>query len=66
VPYFYFERLCNNDFNNDIWHSRLCHANLYVIKRLSNMFSFPEYKHVKGSKCGISVQPKQPRNPIHN
>jgi hypothetical protein len=29
------------------------------------MSLIPEYKHVKGVKCGICVQAKQPRKPFH-
>jgi hypothetical protein len=52
----------NNDSINNIWHSRLCHVNFEAIKRLSDMTLIPEYKHVKGVKCGICVQVKQPKN----
>jgi hypothetical protein len=41
---------------NVVWHSRLCHVNFEAIKRLSDMTLIPEYKHVKGVKCGISLQ----------
>jgi hypothetical protein len=57
--------VCNNDSINDIWHSRLCHVIFEAIKRLSDMSLIPEYKHVKGVKCGICVQAKQPRKPFH-
>jgi hypothetical protein len=64
---FSYNVVCNNNCNfiNDIWHSRLCHVNFESIKRLSDMSLIPEYKHVKGSKCGICVQAKQPRKPFH-
>jgi hypothetical protein len=57
--------VCNNDSINDIWHSRLCHVNFEAIKRLSDMSLILEYKHVKGVKCGICVQAKQPRKLFH-
>ena len=57
--------VCNNDSINNIWHSRLCHVNFEAIKRLSDMSLIPEYKHVKGVKCGICVQAKQPRKLFH-
>ena len=56
----YVNVVCNNDMVNGIWHSHLCHVNFEAIKRLSDMSLIPEYKHVKGSKCGTCVQAKQP------
>ena len=50
---------------NGIWHSHLCHVNFEAIKRLSDMSLIPEYKHVKGSKCGTCVQAKQPNKSFH-
>jgi hypothetical protein len=40
-------------------------VNFEATKRLSDMSLIPEYKHVKGVKCGICVQAKQPRKPFH-
>jgi hypothetical protein len=64
---FSYNVVCNNNYNfiNDIWHSHQSHVNFEAIKRLSDMCLIPEYKHVKGSKCGICVQAKQPRKPFH-
>ena len=60
--------ICTTVINNvchsnesDIWHSRLCHINFGCMTRLVNMNLIPNISTVKGSKCQVCVQAKQPR-----
>ena len=46
---------------SDIWHSRLCHVNFGCLSRLSNLNLNLKFNIVKGSKCHVCVQSKQPR-----
>ena len=46
---------------SNVWHSRLCHINFGVMMRLANLSLIPKFTIVKGSKCQICVQAKQPR-----
>jgi hypothetical protein len=52
--------VCNDSLSN-IWHSRLCHVNFGCMTRLAKMNLIPEFTVVKGSKCQVCVQAKQPR-----
>jgi hypothetical protein len=55
----------NNVISNEsyIWHSRLCHINFGCASRLANLNLIPKFYLVKGSKCQMCVQSKQPRKP---
>jgi hypothetical protein len=61
--------VCNKSVNNKIsnesyiWHSRLCHINFRCVSRLANLNLIPKFDLVKGSKCQVCVQSKQPRKP---
>jgi hypothetical protein len=48
---------------SDLWHSRLCHVNFVYLMRLANMNLIPKFNVIKGSKCHVCVQSKQPRKP---
>src|SRR3954462_4648347 len=50
-----------NDNESNVWHSRLCHINFGCMTRLANMSLIPKFTTVKGSKCQVCVQAKQPR-----
>ena len=52
--------VCHNN-ESDIWHSPLCHINFGCMTRLANMNLIPKISTVKGSKCQVCVQAKQPR-----
>ncbi len=60
---------CNKSVNNVvsnesyIWHSRLCHINFGCVSRLADLNLIPKFDLVKGSKCQVCVQSKQPRKP---
>jgi hypothetical protein len=61
---------CNNVVNNamnidesDVWHSRLCHINFGCMARLENLSLISKFTLVKGSKCHVCVESKQPRKP---
>jgi hypothetical protein len=51
--------VCNNSLSN-VWHSRLRHVNFGCMMRLAKMNLIPEFTVVKGSKCQVCVQAKQP------
>jgi hypothetical protein len=53
----------NNVVSNEsnIWHSRLCHINFGCVSRLANLNLIPKFDLVKGSKCEVCMQSKQPR-----
>jgi hypothetical protein len=61
--------VCNKSVNNVIsnesyiWHSRLCHINFGCVSRLANLNLILKFDLVKGSKCQVCVQSKQPRKP---
>ena len=44
-----------------MWHSRLCHVNFGCMSRLAKLNLIPSFTTVKGSKCQVCVQAKQPR-----
>jgi transposase InsO family protein len=55
--------LVNNIVNIDesnVWHSRLCHINFGCMARLANLSLISKCTVVKGSKCHICVESKQP------
>jgi hypothetical protein len=65
-----FLDVCNKVVNtvdisneSDLWHSRLCHVNFGYLMWLANMNLIPKFNVVKGSKCHVCVQSKQPRKP---
>ena len=45
----------------NVWHSRLCHINFGSMTRLASLDLIPKFTTVKGSKCQVCVQAKQPR-----
>src|SRR3954467_11397913 len=49
------------NFESNVWHSRLCHINFGCMTRLANMNLISKISTVKGSKCQVCVQAKQPR-----
>jgi hypothetical protein len=51
----------SNDNESNIWHSRLCHINFGCMTWLANMSLIPKFSNVKGSKCQVCMQAKQPR-----
>src|SRR3954470_510103 len=51
--------ICHDNESN-VWHSRLCHINFGSMTRLANMSLIPKVPTVKGSKCQVCVQAKQP------
>jgi transposase InsO family protein len=61
--------VCNKSVKNVIsnesyiWHSQLCHINFGFVLRLANSNLIPNFDLIKGSKCQVCVQPKQPRKP---
>jgi hypothetical protein len=60
---------CNKSVNNivsnelNIWHSRLCYINFGCLSWLANLNLIPKFDLVKGSKCQVCVQSKQPHKP---
>jgi transposase InsO family protein len=52
--------ICNDNESN-VWHSRLCHINFGSMMQLANMSLISKFTNVKGSKCQVCVQAKQPR-----
>jgi hypothetical protein len=52
--------ICNDSLSN-VWHSQLCHVNFGCMMRLAKMNLIPEFTVVKGSKCQVCVEAKQPR-----
>ena len=53
----------NHDNETNIWHSRLCHINFGCITRLASLNLILKFDLVKGSKCYVCVESKQPRKP---
>jgi hypothetical protein len=49
-----------NDNESNIWHSRLYHINFGCMTLLANMSLIPKFTNVKGSRCQVYVQAKQP------
>ena len=60
---FNFVNHVSHDTETNIWHSRLCHINFGFMTRLAGMNLIPKFNLVKGSKCHVCVQSKQPRMP---
>jgi transposase InsO family protein len=58
-------KFVNNVISNEsyIWHPPLCHINFGCVSRLANLNLIPNFDLVKGSKCQVCVQSKQPRKP---
>jgi hypothetical protein len=61
---------CNNIVNNvmnnsesNVWHSRLYHINFGCMAQLANLSLIPKCTLVKGSKCHVCVESKQPHKP---
>jgi hypothetical protein len=52
--------VCNDSLSN-VWHSQLFHVNFGCMTWLAKMNLIPEFTIVKGSKCQVCVQAKQPR-----
>jgi hypothetical protein len=52
--------VCNDSLSN-VWHSRLCRVNFGCMTWLAKMNLIPKFPVVKGSKCQVCVQAKQPR-----
>jgi transposase InsO family protein len=52
-----------NNIEINVWHSRLCHINIGCISRLVGLNLIPKFDMVKGSKCHVCVEAKQPRKP---
>ena len=46
-----------------IWQSRLCHINFGCMTRLADLNLILKFNLVKGSKCHVCVESKQPRKP---
>jgi hypothetical protein len=61
--------VCNKSVNNVIsnesyiWHSRHCHINFGYVSRFANLNLIPKFDVVKGSRCQVCMQSKQPRKP---
>jgi hypothetical protein len=55
----------NNVISNEsyIWHSRLCHINFGCVSHIANLNLILKLYLIKGSKCQVWVQSKQPRKP---
>ena len=45
---------------SNVWHSRLCHINFGVMTRLAILSLIQKFIIVKGSKCLVCIQAKQP------
>jgi hypothetical protein len=61
---------CNKVLNNvmnidesNVWHSWLCHINFGCMAWLANLSLILKFTVVKGSKCHVCVESKQPRKP---
>src|SRR3954465_2276495 len=54
-----FATIVNSESN--VWHSCLCHVNFGCMSRLAKLNLIPSFTTVKGSKCQVCVQAKQPR-----
>ena len=60
---FNFVNHVSHDNEINIWHSCLCHINFGCMTRLAGLNLIPKFDLVKGSKCHVCVQSKQPRKP---
>jgi len=67
---FLLDDVCKKVVNNaiitdesNIWHSWLCHINFGCLSWLANLNLIPKFNLVKGCKCHVCVQSKQPRKP---
>jgi hypothetical protein len=52
-----------NNVETNIWHLRLCHVNVGCMSRLARLNLILKFDVVKGSKCHVYVEAKQPRKP---
>ena len=52
--------ICTTSESNG-WHSRLHHINFGFMTRLAKMSLIPNFTTIKGCKCQVCVQAKQPR-----
>jgi hypothetical protein len=48
------------NIETNVWHSRLFHVNFGCMTRLAKLNLIPSFTIVKGSKCQVCVQAKQP------
>ena len=53
----------SHDNETNVWHSRLCHINFGCMTRLADMNLILKFDLVKGSKCHVCMQMKQPLKP---
>jgi hypothetical protein len=53
----------NNDNEANMWHSRFYHVNFGCMSRLAGLNLILKFDLVKGSKCHVCVETKQPRKP---
>jgi hypothetical protein len=53
----------SHDNETNVWHSHLCHINFGCMTHLASMNLIPKFDSVKGSKCHVCVQSKQPHKP---
>ena len=53
----------NQDNEINVWHSRLCHSNFGCMTRLTGLNLILKFDLIKGSKCHVCVESKQPRKP---
>jgi hypothetical protein len=60
---FNFVNNVSHDNETNIWHSRLCHINFGCMTRLAGLNLIPKFDVVKGSKCHVCFESKQPRKP---
>jgi hypothetical protein len=60
---FNFVNNVSHDNETNIWHSRLYHINFGCMTRLVGLNLILKFNVVKGSKCHVCVESKQPRKP---
>ena len=53
----------SQDSETNVWHSRLCHINFGCMTRLAGLNLILKFDLVKGSKCHVCVESKQPSKP---
>jgi hypothetical protein len=51
------------DVESNVCYSRSCHINFGCTTRLAGLNLIPKFDLVKGFKCHVCVQSKQPRKP---
>ena len=51
------------DIELNVWHSYFCNINFVSMTHLGGLNLIPKFDLVKGSKCHVCVQSKQPRKP---